>query len=651
VEPILHARIVLLVEDNPGDARLIAESLRDSGSTVQLVTVETLSDALTSLASTAADAVLLDLGLPDSDGLRTFTRLQEAAPRVATIILSGNGDPRTALEAVQKGAQDFIVKGRVDGESLVRSIGYAIERKASEWSLRESEERLHRAIEDAPIPIAIHAEDGEFIELNHVWEELSGYAREQIPTMQEWTKLAYGDQAESVLADIARLYSLDEREEEGEYEVHTADGSVRVWDYSSAPLGRLPDGRRIVMTTARDVTARRRAEEKLRASEEGLRRNLEISDALAELSRILMAERRSIEQNAKLKLRYAMELTGSEHGYVSYVEGVTGANVILAASEMYPGGSADEDDKRRATFPLPKAGKYRGLWGESLNTGLPFLTNDPSAEGDAVGVPLGHATLRCFLSAPAITARGIIGQIAVANAPGGYGDRDIGVLERLASLFAVSLERSASEDALLRSDADLRSSNYRLQRMVTEVAEAMGSIVETRDPYTQGHQVRVARIAVALGTDMGLDAEALAALRMAGLLHDLGKLKIPAEILSKPGTLSEVEFDLIKEHPVDGHAILAKIDFPWPIADYVLQHHERQDGSGYPGGLSGDDILMPARILAVADVLEAMSSFRPYRAALGAQAAVAEIVGHPEKYDTDAVRAMISLHERSELGI
>jgi PAS domain S-box-containing protein/putative nucleotidyltransferase with HDIG domain len=534
----------------------------------------------------------------------------------------------------------------------VRSIGYAIERKASEWTLRESEERLHRAIEDAPIPIAIHAEDGEFLELNSVWQELSGYTLEQIPTMEEWTTLAYGDQAESVLTDIARLYGLSEREEEGEYEVHTADGSVRVWDYSSAPLGRLPDGRRIVMTTARDVTERKQAEDALLASKEDLRRNLEISEALAELSRILMAERRSIGEIAGLKLRYAMELTGSEQGYVSHIEEATGANVMLVATEMIPGGgSVYESAKHRPPFPLPRDGKYNGLWGESLNTGRPFLTNDPSAEGDTVGVPEGHAALRCFLSVPVISARGVVGEIAIANAPGGYGDRDIGVLERLASLFAVALERSADEDALLQSDADLRTSNYQLQRMITDVAEAMGSIVETRDPYTQGHQVSVAKIAVTIGTEMGFDADGLAALQMAGLLHDLGKLKIPAEILSKPGTLSEIEFDLIREHPVAGHAILAKIDFPWPIADYVLQHHERQDGSGYPGGLSGDDILMPARILAVADVLDAMSSYRPYRAALGAEAAVAEILEHPEKYDADVVRAVVSLQKRSELGL
>jgi len=163
--------------------------------------------------------------------------------------------------------------------------------------------------------------------------------------------------------------------------------------------------------------------------------------------------------------------------------------------------------------------------------------------------------------------------------------------------------------------------------------------------------VRVARIAVAIAAEMGLPGDDLACIEMAGLLHDIGKLSVPAEILSKPGALSEAESAIIREHSVRGHEILGKITFPWPIAEIVLQHQERCDGSGYPSGLKREETLLEARILAVADVLEAMSSHRPYRAALGTNAAMAEIVDHPEKYDPDAVRAAIALHATSELGI
>ena len=171
-------------------------------------------------------------------------------------------------------------------------------------------------------------------------------------------------------------------------------------------------------------------------------------------------------------------------------------------------------------------------------------------------------------------------------------------------------------------------------------------MVETRDPYTAGHERRVAELATAIAADLGMEGEALTALRLGGLIHDIGKIAVPAEILAKPGRLSEVEFDLIKLHPVTGFDILGPIDFGRPVAEMVLQHHERLDGSGYPRGLKGEDILPEARILAVADVVEAMSSHRPYRAAFGIEAALAEVREHAGvKYDADVVASCVRLFD------
>jgi putative nucleotidyltransferase with HDIG domain len=150
---------------------------------------------------------------------------------------------------------------------------------------------------------------------------------------------------------------------------------------------------------------------------------------------------------------------------------------------------------------------------------------------------------------------------------------------------------------------------------------------------------------------MGLPEDTLNGISMAGLLHDIGKLRVPAEILTKPGQLSDAEFALIHEHPVQGFEILSHIDFPWPIAEIVYQHHERMDGSGYPRQLSGDEILVPARILAVADVVEAMASHRPYRPALGLDKAMDEITTHPESFDAKVVAACVALYERREIGL
>jgi putative two-component system response regulator len=328
----------LLVEDNPGDARLIAEMLSDVDSNVELERCTTLASAIERLASNSIEVVVLDLSLPDSQGIDTFVRLQEAAPRVAVIVLTGNSDTREAIRTVEEGAQDFLVKGRVDGEILTRSIDYAHSRKDAELQLRASQ-------------------------------------------------------------------------------------------------------------------------------------------------------------------------------------------------------------------------------------------------------------------------------------------------------------------------AQLRESNAQLIEMVYEVAEAMGRVVEARDPYTQGHQERVARVAKAIAEEMGLPKDDVDAVEMAGLVHDIGKMCIPAEILSRPGQLTEIERSLIRQHPQSSYDILKGIAFPWPVADIALQHQERLDGSGYPLGLTGDEILLAARILSAADVVEAMSSHRPYRPALGLDLAIVELTEHPELYDSVVADSCKRLYEAGKLDL
>lgn len=212
---------------------------------------------------------------------------------------------------------------------------------------------------------------------------------------------------------------------------------------------------------------------------------------------------------------------------------------------------------------------------------------------------------------------------------------------------------SVMEDVTERvaGDRALAESNQRLEKMVYDVAAAMGSVVEARDPYTQGHELRVADLARRIATEMHLPEGEIDGIGMAALLHDIGKLRIPAEILTKPGVLSKAEFSLIREHPRGGHEILNHIEFPWPVAETVLSHHERLDGSGYPDGLHGDEIPLSARILAVADVVEAMSSHRPYRPLVGLDQSIEEISANPQRYDTDVVQACVRLYERGDTGL
>ena len=175
------------------------------------------------------------------------------------------------------------------------------------------------------------------------------------------------------------------------------------------------------------------------------------------------------------------------------------------------------------------------------------------------------------------------------------------------------------EDITIRKHAEeqLHQTLESLKKAVGTTIQVLVSAVEARDPYTAGHQIRVADLACAIATEMGLAQEKIEGIRMAGSIHDIGKLSIPAEILSKPTKLTNIEFSLIKEHSQSGYEMLKDVESPWPLAQIVYQHHERMNGSGYPRNLKGDEILMEARIMAVADVVEAMASHRPYRAGLG----------------------------------
>ncbi len=194
------------------------------------------------------------------------------------------------------------------------------------------------------------------------------------------------------------------------------------------------------------------------------------------------------------------------------------------------------------------------------------------------------------------------------------------------------------------SEEELQHTLDSLSRAFNTTIQVMVSAVEIRDPYTAGHQNRVANIASAIANELGLSRDAIEGIRMAGTIHDIGKLSIPAEILSKPGMLSDIEFSLIKEHPRKGYEILKNVESPWPLAEIVYQHHERMDGSGYPRNLKGDEIIMEARIMAVADVVEAMASHRPYRAALGIDAAMQEIEDNRGNlYDADVADACLRL--------
>jgi len=218
------------------------------------------------------------------------------------------------------------------------------------------------------------------------------------------------------------------------------------------------------------------------------------------------------------------------------------------------------------------------------------------------------------------------------------------VHERTAALTKLNtqLKREIAERKL--AEEKLQRSYAKLQKNLDETVHAMSLTAEKRDPYTAGHQKRTTELALALAGEMGLSEHQIKGVQMAGLIHDMGKISIPAEILSKPGKLNEVEIQLVRRHPQAAFEILKKIDFPWPVDLIVLQHHEKMDCSGYPQGLAGEEILLEARILCVADVVESIDSHRPYRPGLGIDKALEEISKNRGiLYDQDVVDACLRL--------
>jgi len=227
------------------------------------------------------------------------------------------------------------------------------------------------------------------------------------------------------------------------------------------------------------------------------------------------------------------------------------------------------------------------------------------------------------------------------------GAKDYVLKEHLArigiAVFSCLEQKYANEK--LKQNYELLQKNFEM------LIETMARVIEIRDPYTAGHQKRVAKLAVAIGKEMFMDAEKIEGLSLAGMIHDIGKISVPAEILSKPGRLNAAEMTLIQMHSQIGASILQPVDFPWPIASIVEQHHEKINGSGYGRGLKGDEILLEAKILCVADVVEAIASHRPYRAALGIEAAIEEIQKNKGiLYDEEVVNICIWLFSENRFS-
>ncbi|MBN1695382.1 HD domain-containing protein [candidate division WOR-3 bacterium] len=321
-------------------------------------------------------------------------------------------------------------------------------------------------------------------------------------------------------------------------------------------------------------------------------------------------------------LRFSDDETEVEDKYVWCAKGIERKNKIPGQSIL----------KSLCEY-MKKAADFKGICIDSFKN----LPDDAQCEKKWMT----SAGIKSLLVTPLVSRGALIGCIGFDSVTEekNWSDEIVYILKITGQIFANALGRKAS-------DEKLNESFLRMRKALEGTVQALSSIIERKDPYTAGHQNRVAQLSVSIGRRLGLSEERLENLRLAGLLHDIGKIHIPAEILNKPYSLNKIEMGLIRTHPRIGYEILKSIDFPGPVPEIVLQHHERIDGSGYPNSISGSDILIEAQILGVADLIESMSSRRPYRQALSLESALEEVRDFSGTlYDSTVVEACLGLFE------
>lgn len=389
----------------------------------------------------------------------------------------------------------------------------------------------------------------------------------------------------------------------------------------------------VTYATARDISAQRELEEK----------NRRISDILRCV--------RHINEHL-LVAREESELYQFVCNTLSGVDRIVGAWIGLKASEsmIQPVASAGFDI---TLLQALQDGQGQGAepWAptrRALHERQPVMASNAEAHGasPALHEAATRLAVETVVSVPIQVEDDVIGAMVIWSAhPVSASDESLRFFVEVAGDIAVGVRS-------LRLSRQLATTLESLHDALMATVEAIAKLVETRDPYTAGHEHRVAELASAIGLRMGLPAQSIEGLRVIGHLHDLGKISIPAEILSKPTRLSAIEMELVQSHPEVGYEILKGLEFPWPVAQAVLQHHERLDGSGYPNQLQGDAISLEARIIAVADTVEAMSTHRPYRPARGLAAALAEITSHRgQLYDPAVVDACVAVLKDNPLQL
>jgi PAS domain S-box-containing protein/putative nucleotidyltransferase with HDIG domain len=482
-------------------------------------------------------------------------------------------------------------------------------------ALRQSEEKYRLLVNQVPAVVFKGYADWSVDFFDQKVEALTGYSPEDFNTRKlKWKDLILPDDFIAGERKLIETWKVD-KSYEWEYRIRKKDGEIR-WIQDLVQIftdsaGKLDYANGILF----DITDRKQAEERLQRTSRALKALSACNQALVHATQ------------EKGFLTDVCEVIVREGGYplawVGYAQKDQMKSVVPIASA---GVEAELPEWIGLTWGDDERGQGPG--GMAIKTGeiqvARNILHDPALA--PWHEEWRRREVKAIIALPLIIEGQAIGILDIsAQDPGAFDPEEVRLLEELAGGVAFGIWSLRTDKERQRAEAEVQQSLEKLHQALDGTVLAVAKTVEMRDPYTAGHQRQVAQLASAIAQEMGFSPERVEGMRVLGFLHDIGKIAIPAEILSKPGRLSPMEFMLIKDHPRVGYEIIKDIDFPFPLAEGILQHHERLDGSGYPQGISGTDIILEARILGVADVVEAMASHRPYRRSLGLNQALEEI--------------------------
>lgn len=589
-------RRILVVDDDANLRKTITEILRIKG--YDAVATGTGAEGVAEAVRDFVNVALIDLKLPDMSGIDVMERIKLATPLCEVIILTGHASMDTAIEAINKGAFSYLMKP-YEMDDLLLQIRHAIERQKGQSEIL----RLASFPRLDPNPVIEVNSAGEVTYLNP--------AAERLFPEQSATQPGLG-----VLADIHLATESGEQQSVREVSIGTA-----TFEQYLHPV---PDTDRIRIYMV-DISARKEQELKLR------RLNLLLL-TLRSIHEYLM-----VAENEEALYRFVCEALKGIDDMVGIVVAIKQPEFVLQ-----PVAWAGFNDELISSVSVrwDDSAQGGGLMGIVAREGKPAVVAD--IESDPRYTPWREIVetwkVRSSAAAPLISDGETMGVLALYSSQRNAFDEEISrFLAEVAIDIAVGVRA-------LRLDKKLRATLENMRKSLYGTVEAIMRMVELRDPDAVGHARRVAQLACAIGNEMGLPERQVEGLRVSGYLHDIGMIAVPAEVLTKLTVLSDSEGSMVKVHPLSGYDILKNLDFPWPVAEIVLQHQERLDGSGYPRGLKGEAIILEARILMVADLVGAMVSHRPYRESPGLDAALSELTTNRGKlYDSDVVDACVRL--------